>query len=188
MAGHPGSGGTHPEPECTRASDCKLLSDCCTCAAVPDGTSNPVSCGLVCIQNKCAQLQVKSDDVACVAGRCVIGFQCDASNVTCKTATPFCLTGEVPEINAAGTCYTQRCVQATQCARVTACSDCGGDAAACVTYQTQMGNEHHCVSVPAACGGTASCACLGPTTCLAPYGSCSNASGTRGLTCSCPNC
>ncbi len=184
-----GTGGSMaPAPECATASDCKLVSDCCTCAAVPVGHEAP-QCALVCIQSKCAQQQLPlGTPAACVAGRCIAGFNCDDSRVSCDIATPNCDDGQVPAINAAGTCYAGGCVPASQCKTVSSCNVCGGTAPACVTYQTQMGNQHHCVTIPTACGGDATCGCLGPTSCVSPYLSCTNYSGNRGVSCGCPNC
>ena len=91
-------------------------------------------------------------------------------------------------MNDAGTCYTGACAPATECTTLTDCAACTRSAEMCVVYQTQLGNQYHCVSVPPACGANIFCECLGPTTCVAPYRACSNLSGPRGITCSCPNC
>ena len=96
--------------------------------------------------------------------------------------------GEVPAVNAAGTCYSGGCVSATECQRVTSCAVCSAEQA-CVTDVTQQGLEVHCVTVPSTCPGTgASCDCLGASSCVSPYSSCTPLSGVRGVSCSCPNC
>jgi hypothetical protein len=187
-AGRGGAGGTAaPGPECMTAADCKLVSDCCTCAAIPVGAAAP-SCSLVCIQSQCDARQLPRGAVACVAGRCVAGFACDTSQVTCRIAPPNCPAGEVPSVTDAGTCYTGACAPATQCTLLPSCDACTGADPICVVYQTQRGNQFHCVSIPPACGARTTCDCLGPTTCVAPYRSCADLSGRKGITCSCLNC
>ena len=185
-AGRGGAGGA-PGPECMTASDCKLVSDCCTCAAIPAGATAP-ACSLVCIQSQCDARQLPRGAVACVAGRCVAGFDCDTTKVTCRRAAPTCPAGEVPTVDDAGTCYSGACAPATQCTLLPDCAACTGVDPFCVSYQTQRGAQFHCVTVPPACSARTGCECLGPTTCIAPYRSCGDLSGPRGITCSCPNC
>jgi hypothetical protein len=91
-------------------------------------------------------------------------------------------------VNDAGTCYTGACAPATECTMLPNCDACMGADPMCVIYQTQRGNQFHCVSLPPACGARASCDCLGPTTCVAPYRTCADLSGVRGITCSCLTC
>jgi hypothetical protein len=184
-----GNGGNPaPKPECTTAADCTLYSDCCTCEARAANAPPPPACQMVCIQSDCAAHQLPPGAVACVAGRCIAGFNCDASGVVCGSLTPTCAAGEVPSVNATGTCFAGGCVPASQCKTVTNCSACGGSAPACVSYQTQLGIQNHCVTIPTECGGAATCGCLGPTTCVSPYGSCGDFSGIRGVSCTCPAC
>ncbi|HEY5450102.1 MAG TPA: hypothetical protein VIQ54_15205 [Polyangia bacterium] len=186
-AGRGGSGGI-PGPECTTASDCKLVDDCCTCAAIPVGATAPACGGVLCKQNQCPARQLGTGTVDCVAGRCVAGFACDATQVICKVAAPVCPAGEVPVINDAGNCYVGTCAPATECKTVSGCGSCTGANDACVSYETQLGIQHHCVAIPPECGGSASCSCFGAATCLSPYRSCREYSGLRGVYCSCPNC
>jgi hypothetical protein len=122
-----------------------------------------------------------------VAGRCVAGFACDATQVLCKVAAPSCPAGEVPVINEAGTCYVGTCAPATECKTVSGCGSCTGNDA-CVSYQTQLGVQNHCVTIPPECGGGATCSCFGAASCVSPYRSCQEYSGIRGVLCSCPNC
>ena len=183
--GGSGNGGQTVTPECNTAADCRLYTDCCACQALGPGEPNPVACGLVCIQSKCAELQLSNSAAACVAGHCVAGFDCDASKVTCRIAPPTCIGGEVPAIK--GLCYTGACVPASECLNVPSCAACGPNQA-CAAYQTQRGVEYHCVPVPETCHGSAGCECMGPSTCISPYMSCTNFSGVRGFSCSCPNC
>lgn len=123
---------------------------------------------------------------SCVAGRCVAGFGCDSSKVTCKMAVPKCPSGQVPRVQ--GTCYTGDCVPADECTSVNGCGVCNSNGFACALYSTQLGPIAHCVTVPKACGGNSSCSCLGKTVCLSPYGLCSDFSGVLGVSCDCPVC
>ena len=186
-AGRGGSGGI-PGPECTTASDCKLVDDCCTCAAIPVGATAPACGGVLCKQNQCPARQLGTGTVDCVAGRCVAGFACDATQVICKVAAPVCPAGEVPVINDAGNCYVGTCAPAAECKTVSGCGSCTGANDACASYETQLGIQHHCITIPPECGGSASCSCFGAATCLSPYRSCREYSGLRGVYCSCPNC
>ena len=182
-----GTGGAVASPECVTASDCRLVSDCCTCSAQPTGGPDPRACKLDCAQSKCAQQMLPPNAVDCVAGRCVAGFNCDAARVVCGSSTPMCGAGEVPTVNAAGTCYMGGCVPATQCKRVTSCAACRGGEQACVNDVTFQGNQAHCVTVPPECSGAASCGCLGPSSCVSPYNVCVDFSGIRGIACGCPS-
>lgn len=181
-AGTAGSGGAGSSPECTQASDCKLFQDCCSCQAVPSAEQPPM-CKMACTTERCDALGASAKDVACVAGRCVMGFECDPKDVTCKIAVPQCPPGQVPEVS--GSCYTQQCVPADECRSVASCADCA-QTDACVSYVAQLGPQHHCVSVPSC--GAASCACLGPTVCVGVFNACSDQSGVEGVTCGCPTC
>ncbi|MEZ4220372.1 MAG: hypothetical protein R3B13_05530 [Polyangiaceae bacterium] len=183
-SGAGGSGGASPGPECVQASDCKGFQDCCSCMAVPNSV-NPPGCDAACTDEKCKVLGVDVNKVECIAGRCVMAFDCDTSKVTCKMAEPQCAAGMTPQVK--GNCYTGECVDASQCASVPQCSRCANDEA-CSVYQTQLGPQNHCVSVPTDCNGDATCACLGPTTCVNGFNSCGNMSGIKGVTCDCPVC
>jgi hypothetical protein len=186
--GRGGAGGSRgPGPECATASDCKLVDDCCTCAAIPIGATAQ-RCSVLCNQNQCGARQLRQGAVDCVVGRCVAGFACDASQVTCRVAPPSCPAGEVPSIDQAGNCYTGACAPASECTTVTGCGVCLVPDGACVSYQTRLGTQNHCVTIPPECGGNAGCDCLGSGSCLPPYGSCGDYSGIRGIFCSCPNC
>ncbi|GMV12505.1 MAG: hypothetical protein AMXMBFR56_07290 [Polyangiaceae bacterium] len=181
-----GTGGGGPaKPECTSDSECKVFTDCCSCIGVPT-SENPPSCPALCVQDKCGELGAPKA-AACIAGRCVMGFPCDDSKVTCKMATPNCDPGQVPQVTADGTCWTGQCVPADECKTVKDCTDCTG-ALFCASYVTQLGPQNHCVDVPASCGSDFTCACSGPSVCVAPYATCSDFSGLKGVSCSCPNC
>ena len=183
-----GRGGAGNKPECMTASDCRLVSDCCNCRALPVDAPNPLVCPLLCIQSKCSQEMLPSGAVDCVAGRCVAGFNCDASRVVCGGPTPTCPPGEVPTVNPAGTCYSGGCVPATQCKRVTSCADCASADQGCVNNVTLQGTQFHCVTIPSVCQGAATCACLGVSSCVSPYSVCADFSGLKGIACGCPTC
>ncbi|MBK7580742.1 MAG: hypothetical protein IPI67_11100 [Myxococcales bacterium] len=180
-----GSGGATSKPECASDSDCKILQDCCSCSGYPS-SETPPSCAKLCIQDKCGELGV-TPTASCQAGRCVAGFNCDPSKVTCKSLTPTCNPGEIPLINAAGNCWQGGCVPANECKAVKACSDCTGNLV-CASWVTQLGTQHHCVDVPKSCGTDFTCGCMGPSVCTSPYLSCQDYSGQKGVSCSCPNC
>ena len=181
-SGAAGSGGA--TGECTDSSQCRLFSDCCTCVALAPGEPDPPSCPITCIQSKCAQLQIDATDVSCAAGVCAAGFAC-AAEVLCRMAPPVCQMGFVPSV--VGTCWGP-CVPAEECASVRDCAACTDPLDICVTYVTQLGPQHHCVPVPKGCEGTPNCRCLGSRVCLRPFGSCTDNSGVRGVSCDCPVC
>lgn len=179
-----GTGGVVGAPECKTANDCKVFNDCCSCEGVPKA-ENPTVCPALCKQNKCESLGVSPTTVECVAGRCVKGYDCDTSKVTCKAAEPACPSGQVPEVK--GNCYTFNCVPANECMFVPSCAKCGGNDV-CANYVTQLGPRPHCVSIPTECNGNFTCACMGPSVCLSPFDSCSDLSGPKGVACTCPAC
>lgn len=183
--GKGGAAGGPAQPECTTAADCKLLSDCCTCQAVAAGEVVPPCPPIACLQTKCMELRLPADSVACVAGRCVAGFDCDARKVTCRVAVPQCQPGFVPVVE--GSCYTGACVPATECLAVSSCAACI-PGTPCAMYGTQLGLQFHCVTIPSSCNGSGTCACMGPATCIKPFATCTDLSGIRGINCSCPTC
>jgi hypothetical protein len=174
-------------PECTSAADCKLVDDCCSCMAIPTGATAP-GCGALCVQSQCAARQLPAGAVDCVAGKCVAGFACDATQVTCRVAPPTCAAGEVPTVNDTGNCYVGTCAPETECTTVTSCASCTGANEACVSFETQRGIQHHCVTIPPECNGNGGCSCVGVSSCMRPYSLCMDYSGIRGVYCSCPNC
>ena len=158
------------------------------CAAGVDSIGLLGSTGIYAYLTREERRRTIAAAVACVAGRCVAGFACDTTRVTCKIATPSCPAGEVPTVNDAGTCYLGTCAPATECTTVTSCGVCTGASEACVSYETQLGPQHHCVTIPPACNGNGGCSCNGLVSCVAPYRMCTDYSGIRGVTCSCPTC
>jgi hypothetical protein len=184
--GAAGGGGTagaaSAQPECADATDCKVVNDCCNCEAIPNGET-PASCSKLCIQDKCNELGSANKTAECIAGRCVMGFDC-TTTVICATAPPTCGPGTVPLI-AAG-CYEGSCVPADECASVKSCADCTGSLA-CANYGGFV-PKAHCVEIPTVCGSDASCACMGPSVCISPFDSCNDLSGPKGVSCGCPTC
>ena len=187
-AGKGGASGTAPGPECTTAADCKLFADCCTCDAIPVGDTASFLPG-----DLHAETAVPGPPTAAGSG----GLR---RRAMCRRLRLRRIEGDVqdrgsrlprrarsPPSTTSGTCYTGACAPATECTSVTSCASCTGAGQACVSYATQGGNHHHCVTIPAACGGSATCDCLGES-CVAPYRACGNLSGVKGVGCACPDC
>lgn len=182
--GSGGSGGIPPFAECAQDSECHLFEDCCTCEGVANGAADPPSCDAACAVGACGQHGITS--ASCIAGRCVAGFDCDASKVMCFGIAPTCAPGQVPSVVA--NCWGP-CVDATECRGVTSCADCTGSLTTCVEYDLQGGDSNvssHCVSVPKGCEGTPNCACMGASVCISPFDACGDTKS--GLSCSCPAC
>jgi hypothetical protein len=143
------------------------------------------SCDSVCMQSRCGALGLESPQASCVAGRCVVGFECDSTKVLCKVAPPQCPAGQVPLI--AGPCWQGACVPAGDCASVSDCAACTG-ALACATFIERGGQTHHCYAPPSQCHGNFGCSCAGLAICPPPALSCQDLSGMKGIVCSCPSC
>jgi hypothetical protein len=178
------AGGTGVGPECTTANDCKLLSDCCTCEAVAPGEAVPTCPPIACLVNQCEAHALLPNRVACVAGRCVAGFECDSSKVICKSLPPTCDAGFIPAVKDG--CYAGGCVPVTECISVRSCLDCKGRST-CAAYVERSGSVPHCVTVPDACR-VRTCECVGPSVCTGAFSSCGDLSGLPGVACSCPTC
>jgi hypothetical protein len=176
-----GGGGSASHGECTQASDCVLDDGCCACASVPKGTSVDV-CNIECIASLCASRGITSADVACVSGRCALTRSCNPQNVICALAPPSCAAGSLPAV--ADGCYAGACLPASQCSDVGSCGVCTAAGLVCVTDQVAGGPTYHCVSVPSACSGAPTCACLG--VCTGSYECAAPASTTP--VCQCPTC
>jgi hypothetical protein len=175
-------------PECQSAADCKLVDDCCSCAAVSPTDPLPPMCALDCFQSACSAAGVTQANVQCVAGRCVAGFDCDQTHAMCNAPPPQCTPGEVPSV--IGQCWGP-CVDATQCLGVNSCTSCTGAFTTCVEIDMQGGDSAplaHCVDVPKGCEGTPFCSCMGQSVCVSPFSACMDLSGVPGMLCSCPNC
>jgi hypothetical protein len=178
-AGGQGGQGAESYPECDEDADCKLVDDCCACSAAPVDES-VASCGIDCDVSTCDALGHQGE-AQCQAGRCVAAFDCDASKVVCASLPPACDAGLVPLV--AGGCWAGSCVPATECAAVASCAECG-PSDVCVEEIGQIGVERHCVALPAACEGEASCDCVGA--CTGIFDACAVDEGV--VSCSCPAC
>lgn len=164
--------------ECKGADDCYVINDCCTCDAAPKSAT--AGCAEACEQSACAARGYGTPPPpACIAGRCVLGFECDQSKATCKSLPPTCPEGSVPSV--LEQCWGP-CVPATECRRVTACDQCG--TATCVEHPSNGGVLRQCVPQDV-CEGAPDCSCLGPLACE-EHDSCSVEGGT--LICGCPDC
>ena len=172
------------KPECTTEKDCKIFTDCCACEGVPSGAMPP-SCRLACKQNQCASLGLAAPQAACIAGRCVAGFECDSSKVLCKSVPPTCPAGQVPLVQ--GSCWQGACVAANECASVKDCSACTGGLI-CAEFVQRGGPAVHCYDVPKECNGNYGCSCAGAGVCSGPGLTCGDLSGLMGIACSCSAC
>ncbi|HKQ68991.1 MAG TPA: hypothetical protein VJT73_06620 [Polyangiaceae bacterium] len=170
--------------ECAVDDDCRLFSDCCSCAGVPK-TAGVSTCPALCKQSKCEELGLAGGKASCVAGRCVAGFECDGTKVTCDMGPPKCQGGQVPLVS--GGCYQGSCVPAVECASVSNCAVCAGRTT-CAVFVQRSGSLRHCVDVPPACGGDSTCTCTGKSVCTGIFSRCTNFSGVRGFVCGCPTC
>jgi len=183
-----GSSGGHPE--CVTASDCQLFSDCCNCVPIPKGSTSTPSCTIAgCFASACASRQIQASEVACVAGRCTFSRACKPAAGICPvtTLTPQCPAGQAPLF--VGSCPSGGCAKVEDCSEVSSCDVCNAGTSAaptgllCATFQT-LPPSYHCVSTPAACGTSPTCACMGicsgDMSCITP--------DSTTLTCQCPNC
>ena len=119
------SGRAEAPAACQADDDCQLVSDCCWCGAIRRG-EKPPSCdpNRSCVMAVCAQYP-DVNRARCAAGRCVLGFDCDTTMVSCKRLPPVCPAGQVPRVigPAGGRCYGE-CVDANQCLSVPSCAAC----------------------------------------------------------------
>lgn len=174
-----GQGGLASYPECDEDADCTILNDCCSCSATFVG-ENVVPCGQDCDVPRCDELG-HAGKAQCQAGRCVAAFSCNALDVECDSIPPTCEPGHVPLV--AGGCWQGSCVPATECAAVGSCAECG-PSDVCVEEIGQIAVERHCVALPPACEGEASCECVGA--CTGIFDACTVEQGV--VSCSCPAC
>ncbi len=131
--------------QCRRDSDCRLVNDCCTCAAI-NRRELPAACdpARVCGEATACVEVGGVRQIRCIAGRCVLGLDCDVALVNCRRVRPLCPGGQVPRIVLAGTqrCWGE-CVEARQCLAVSACRECAeGDQ--CVGTSAPF----HCIPPP----------------------------------------
>jgi hypothetical protein len=132
------SAASAPAAACQSDDDCQLVSDCCSCQAIPRG-EKPATCDpkRSCVMSVCAQYR-GVDRARCSAGRCVLGFECDPGQILCKRLPPVCPPGQVPQV--VNACYGE-CVDARQCLTVASCAVCG-PADVCVRAVAALGSLH----------------------------------------------
>jgi hypothetical protein len=138
------------------------------------------SCRLACDQPACDAQGVSDEDVACLAGRCVINRSCDDRYVLCDVAPPSCEAGTAPEVEDG--CYTGTCREISQCALVSSCDVCEAADLNCVTFSDVGGPGYQCVATREGCDPK-DCVCMG--VCPSPF-SCGVVGDT--LSCSCVSC
>jgi hypothetical protein len=186
----PLDGAINPGPaQCQRDEDCQLVNDCCSCQAIGARESAPY-CDpkMACVMPSCSQYG-GLDHAKCMAGRCVLGFDCDASNVACKRLPPVCPAGQAPQIvgQGASRCYGE-CVDARQCLSVPSCSVCAAKDL-CVKYILPMQVQAvHCVPTPTNCAANPTCACVQSAVCVGAYQMCTGYNSAPTIQCSCMNC
>jgi hypothetical protein len=131
MGGTGGSGGSGGGGlECETADDCVMFSDCCNCAAVPQGSSIP-GCDLVCITDQCTAQQIDRDEITCSFGRCVVDRSCNHAQATCNSDPEPCPDGQLRSVTENG-CWGP-CLATTECRDVTNCASCGD--AVCTVFE-----------------------------------------------------
>lgn len=148
-----GAGAEVTVAECATDDDCRIVNDCCTCAALPKSVKVP-ECSAVCVQSACPARGLGQAKTACVANRCVFDLSCDRSQVTCEAPTPTCPAGQLPSVS--GPCWGP-CVPAQDCGAVTNCNDCAAGQV-CVRNELQIPSTH-CVEASASCLRHPTCEC-----------------------------
>lgn len=174
-----------PSRECTTDEDCRLLNDCCSCAAV-SADAIIAECPVDCLQPTCNAAGITDPTVECLAGTCTLrGLNCDDSEVECDAPVPACEAGTIPHIQ--GGCYSNLCVPVESCSSVPSCDTCP-ESHACVSSQAFF-ETITCVPVDPACGGTPTCDCMGDEACGgSPFMCVPTTTGEQDLTCVCPVC
>jgi hypothetical protein len=170
--------------QCTKNSDCVLISDCCRCEAASVDDPVPECPDIQCLIPQCDALNI--DEVECRFGQCVTEkLNCDAAAIACDQAPPVCEPGQLPGVNEDNTCWTGGCVPIASCNVVPACSDCPDDQM-CVTDDTMLGPKVRCEPIPAECVVKPNCECAGDACDNGPNMACMEQAD--GLHCSCPMC
>ena len=186
--GDKGGGDKDPwlEPECTTAEECTLHSDCCSCIALAPGERPPPCEDIECFTDKCTSIGIDyNSSPFCTAGLCIIGFDCDHTQVMCDGPTPVCNPGEIARVREG--CWDGSCVPTSECAYVPDCSDCDSPRYVCVRNVAHL-PSHHCVEIPADCADKVSCACMGESVCVHPFYLCRDSANPNEINCDCPIC
>jgi hypothetical protein len=167
---------------CAGDVDCTLHSDCCTCEGVHVFEDHEV-CDEECKETLCPLAGV--DAAICRFGVCITErLSCDATKVTCKAQQPDCPPGQLAET--ANACWTGKCVPAIHCDAVPDCALCPDDWMCVQDVGRGPQGWPRCEPVPADCGGTVDCECVGEKVCFDPFPFCV-AQGNQ-VDCECINC
>lgn len=147
-----------PVGTCEDDEGCKLVNDCCACAALPSDA--PVDrCPMDCLIGSCEAMGLHQATAACRLGVCAIAPQrCRPSDVVCDALPPECPEGQVASV--VDGCWGA-CVPARLCDVLPVCTHglCG---AGWMCVESQAGAfAPHCEPIPAACEGTPACGCAG---------------------------
>jgi hypothetical protein len=151
------SAGAASLPECETDDDCEIAKDCCSCEALPKGTSVP-TCRLACGDSNGCEMQGITATARCALGRCALSAGCGGPGVTCDEQPPRCSEGHAPIVTAEG-CWGP-CVPATECLEVPDCSVCGDEH--CVSFPNVGGTLIRCVARRPGCEAGNLCECLAP--------------------------
>lgn len=156
--GSGGSAGGGAEPECSSDDDCRVFSDCCTCAAYPVAGEAPEACPAVCAQGRCEQYQI--DQARCFAGSCILAtpHACSPLPVECDSLPPACPDGTLPSVGA-DRCWTGDCVPSDLCGLRPDCSSCSESEVCFRGFNDAFGTPYYCLPRPATCTEQATCDC-----------------------------
>lgn len=185
--GETGTTGEEPPPSmaCENANQCVLIDDCCQCAAHHMDDEIPV-CDMKCDQTVCASLGISDIGVVCEDMTCQLETRDCSGVVACDSLPPDCADGTLPEVGpGGGGCWTGACIPIEACDPLPSCDYCD-ETEACVAMITQLGAFYSCRALPEECMGTATCECMPPDTCEAPFDACTDADGQ--INCECPAC
>lgn len=158
VGGSGGSAGGGAEPECSSDDDCRLFSDCCSCAAYPGAGEAPQACPADCAEVLCEQHGI--DQVRCSAGSCVLvtSHDCSALAITCDSLPPECPDGTLAGVGA-NRCWTGDCVPSNLCGLRPDCSSCADDEVCFRGFNDAFGTPYYCMPRPVTCSDQATCDC-----------------------------
>ena len=178
-------GGSSASAECTKDSDCALLSDCCECRAYVVGEA-VAECSLPCTVNTCVSMGLPfTHEAKCIAGQCAVGFNCNPSDALCDSLPPECKPGMSNSVR--NGCWGP-CVPASDCESVPSCKDCDPNGFLCISNDAHTSTKH-CVAIPPACEKQRTCSCLGDAVCIGAFDICiDGAPGSNEIHCGCPSC
>jgi hypothetical protein len=152
------------DPECSEASQCAVVNDCCNCTAAPVDMLPPCDApecdGLTC-DNTFGPSYVPA--ATCMIGTCMLAqISCNLDEITCgppDPPLPPCVGNTLHSV--IDSCFGP-CVPPSMCASlpVECTADTCGEGFACVN--TQSGAPSRCIPLPPACNGVGSCECVAP--------------------------